>query len=205
MTSTDNTTAEQMLYQVAGRMRAICNFKNDYHSQLEDLKPQFDNLREAVEFIEHCKTMLTYCEEADEHLDKYMEWLFDNSDGMPEGEYIKQMDLCKQLKETLEDNEDSHHIENQLAIACIVIEDLNQKIGKMKEKKRKKELKKPMVWDKLKVFIRITMERISPDTPIEVFYDELKYISYGEVNITFDEDVKYVRDITGYISNQTRI
>ena len=197
-------TAEKMLYEVASRMAEVCSFKTTYQSQLVDLKPKFDNYFEALKFIDGCKTMLTYCEEADKHLDKYTEWLFDNTDNMPEGEYVKQMNICKKLKDISVHNRDYHYIEHQMAIACNVMLNLSKKLNKMKEKKKKKEQKKPVVWDKVQVFIRIIMED-SPDAPIEDFYDELQYISYSKVNITFAGDVKYVRDIGGAIYNQTKI
>jgi hypothetical protein len=197
-------TAEEMLYEVLRRMAEVCSFKTTYNSQLVDLKPKFDNHFEAHKFIADCKHMLTFCEEADKHLDEYTEWLFDNTPDMPEGEYVKQMDICKKLKEILVKNRDYQYIEHQLAIACNVMVNLSKKMEKMKEKKKKKEQKKPVVWDKLEVFIHMVMKH-EPDAPIEDFYDQLQYISYSQVNVAFNGNVKYVRDIGGAMYNQTKI
>jgi ribosomal protein L24 len=195
-------TSKKMLYDVCGRMGAVCDFKMDYKSQLGDIEVKFDNYDNACEFIEYCRLMVKYCKDANKYLDDYMEWLFDNSDGMPEGVYVEQMDICKKLKDVSMENKDEEYITVQMGIACNQMMALNNKLANMSEKKRNKIKKKPVKWDKLKAFIDITIEE-NPDAPIEDFFEELKWISYSKINLTFEGDVKYVRDIGMALYNKT--
>lgn len=182
----------QMMQDAFGRLASIDRFKEDFKDQLGGIEVKFDRFSDACEFVYICDFMMRYCEEAQKYLDDYTDWLFENGDKMNEGLYLEQMNLCKKAKEFSQANEDYNHFLIQAGIAS---QYLNKK-GKKLAKKNK-----PVKWNKLEAFI--TMAKGRPDTPIEDFFEELKFISYSKIDITFDENVKYVRDIDTTMYRQT--
>ena len=196
-------TAQRMLYEVVWRMATITEHKQKFKAPLGDIEVKFKNYDEAVEFIYTNQVILENCEEANTHLDNFTEWLFDNSDGMGEGDYIKLMDVCKYLKETAQTNKDDVYLSVAIGLACKHMMLLDEKLKNMSEKKQKKEKKKAVKWNKLEMVIADGMKN-TPERPIDEFLEDIQYISYSNINLSFEENCKYVKDIGMALYNRSR-
>lgn len=196
-----NETMENKMENIFKNIHELYKFKTFFEKELRELDICYE--------LPYCRMFLKLSLETKEtiknlysDIDDISEYLFDNTDYIEEGKYLKYMNTIKQIRDRLK-SDDEKYIQLNIMVAnysmkkaIAIIDDIaKDDMEKAIEVHNKTKVK----FNKLHNLIAIVKED-APIMTLEYFYEEyVNFLSYLPIEFYYNDDQKIVEDLDDVI------
>jgi len=192
-----NETMENKMENIINNLLELKKFKTYFDKELRELDICYE-LRYCGMFLKLSIETKETIKKLYSDIDDISEYLFDNTDNIEEGKYLKYMNTIKQIRDRLKSDDDEKYILINFMVAnysmnkaIAIIDD----IAKDDIEKRQMYDTTNVKFNKLHNLIAIVKEDV-PIMTLEYFYEEyVKFLSYLPIEFDYNDGQRIVEEL----------
>jgi len=192
-----NETMENKMENIINNLLELKKFKTYFDKELRELDICYE-LRYCGMFLKLSIETKETIKKLYSDIDDISEYLFDNTDNIEEGKYLKYMNTIKQIRDRLKSDDDEKYILINFMVAnysmnkeIAIIDD----IAKDDIEKRQMYDTTNVKFNKLHNLIAIVKEDV-PIMTLEYFYEEyVKFLSYLPIEFYYNDGQRIVEEL----------
>ena len=192
-----NETMENKMENIINNLLELKKFKTYFDKELRELDICYE-LRYCGMFLKLSIETKETIKKIYSDIDDISEYLFDNTDNIEEGKYLKYMNTIKQIRDRLKSDDDEKYILINFMVAnysmnkeIAIIDD----IAKDDIEKRQMYDTTNVKFNKLHNLIAIVKEDV-PIMTLEYFYEEyVKFLSYLPIEFNYNDGQRIVEEL----------